>query len=80
MTRSCCPGCRLRFSAATAHETATCPFCGEPLAQLPAESVVGLQLMAIERLDGECERQVAARLAAAFASTSASRHPPAPRR
>jgi hypothetical protein len=49
----------VRFSGATAREIAHCPFCAQPLELLSAAAALGLRLLAVERLDGGCERTVA---------------------
>jgi hypothetical protein len=62
MTRSCCRTCRLRFSAATAAELTACPFCDQPLEQLPAATTMGFRLLAVDALaadDAAVERAAA---------------------
>lgn len=75
MTRSCCPGCRLRFSQATAASLRVCPFCAEPIQQLPASAVMGLKLVAIDALPDD---PGAIALSAALPPPSPGRYPPAP--
>jgi hypothetical protein len=53
MTRSCCPSCRLRFSRATAATIRHCPFCAEPIQQLPPSEAMGLKLVSIDPLTGD---------------------------
>ena len=50
MTRSCCPSCRLRFSRATAAHLKACPFCAQPLDQLPASQALGFKRIAVDGL------------------------------
>ncbi|MCW3001790.1 MAG: hypothetical protein JWQ20_1088 [Conexibacter sp.] len=52
MTRSCCPSCRLRFSRQTASHLVACPFCAQPLDQLPAAAAIGFKLIAVDVLAG----------------------------
>ena len=44
MTHTCCPGCRLRLTRATASDSMACPHCGELLSTASAASVMGYQL------------------------------------
>jgi hypothetical protein len=50
MTRSCCPSCRLRFSRATAAHLKACPFCAQPLDELPASAALGFKRIAVDGL------------------------------
>lgn len=44
MTHVCCPGCRLRFSRASAAYLVACPECGAPPESVPsAECVIGFR-------------------------------------
>ncbi|HEX6388316.1 MAG TPA: hypothetical protein VFZ89_02685 [Solirubrobacteraceae bacterium] len=45
MTHASCPDCGLRFSAAVAHQTTSCPMCCAPLQlDVPASQLLGHQL------------------------------------
>ncbi len=49
MTRACCPGCRIRFTAGAATFLDTCPDCGEPLQpNLALQEVVGFRRYRLE--------------------------------
>jgi hypothetical protein len=50
MTRSCCPTCRLRYSRTTAAHFTACPFCAQPLQDLPVAAVLGYKLIANDAL------------------------------
>jgi hypothetical protein len=63
MTRSCCSGCRLRFSRLTTDHLVACPFCAEPLELVPAASALGYKLIAMDGLvngDDLLDQQAAA--------------------
>ena len=44
MTRTTCPACRLRYTAAFAAALSSCPFCGGPLATRTTEQSLGYRL------------------------------------
>lgn len=49
MIYTCCPSCRLRFTADAAEYLVGCPACGRPPQAMPgAESVVGFRLFVLE--------------------------------
>jgi hypothetical protein len=51
MTHACCSDCRLRFTAITAAQLASCPQCGGPLQVVPGlEAAVGFRLFKLEDL------------------------------
>jgi hypothetical protein len=64
MTRSCCPSCRLRFSRATSAHLTACPFCAQPLDELPASAALGFKRIAV---DGLVSTEAAEALAIAVA-------------
>ena len=60
MTHVCCPGCRLRFTAATAAYLDRCPQCGQPPQPIAgAGGVVGFRLFAPEDAPVELPQAVA---------------------
>ena len=49
MVYACCPGCRVRFSAATAAHVVACPECGEPPRQsAELKAMLGFRLVGPE--------------------------------
>jgi PHP family Zn ribbon phosphoesterase len=44
MTRTTCPDCRLRFTAAMAATLPSCPSCGGPLAVIAGQHSLGYRL------------------------------------
>jgi hypothetical protein len=57
MTRTTCPTCRLRFTAAMAATLPSCPSCSGPLAVVPAQQSLGYRLA--ERVGSHADLPVA---------------------
>ena len=63
MIYTCCPNCRLRFTAAAAGYLVGCPECGRPPQAMPgAESIVGFRLFVLEDVPQELPEAVAVSL------------------
>jgi hypothetical protein len=59
MTHFCCPGCRLRFTPASAVVLLACPECGEPPQPASLERTFGFRLFAPQDLPDSLPEAVA---------------------